>query len=113
MAGALKDYHRIVQALLTKYSQIPYLQENLKDETIFDRTTGRYMLVTIGWQERKRVNTIVLHIDILDDQVIIQCNNTDQDIMQELVDAGIPAAAIVQPQAPEHNQKDESLLAIA
>jgi len=103
MAGALRDYHRIVQELLTDYSQIPYLQENLRDETIFDSISGRYMLVTVGWQGRKRINTIVLHIDVHDNQVIIQCNNTDQNIVQELVDAGIPSEVIVYPQAP-HEQ---------
>ena len=102
------------------------------------------MLVTVGWQGHKRVNTIVLHIDVVDDQVlysvriekrsfrhassrkgspigsltglfltpsgkiwnsgfqvdlsIIQCNNTDQEIAQELAEAGIPASAITYPQ---------------
>lgn len=100
MVTTVETYHEIVQDLLTTYSQIPHLQEQLKDETIFDRVAGRYMLVTVGWQGRKRVNTIVLHLDVLDGQVVIQCNNTDQDIGQELVDAGIPASAIVYPHAP-------------
>ncbi len=98
MNTTVDTYHQLIQDLLTTYSQIPYLQENLHDETIFDRAAGRYMLVTVGWQGHKRVNTIVLHIDVVDGQVVLQCNNTDQEIAQELVAAGIPADAIVYPQ---------------
>lgn len=101
MARSIDTHHKIVQDLLTTYSQIPHLQETLHDETIFDRAAGRYMLVTVGWQGHKRVNTIVLHIDVVDGQVVVQCNNTDQDIVQELIVSGIPAAAITYPSAPD------------
>jgi len=113
MAGAVTNYHQIVQALLTAYSQIPYLQADLKDETIFDQLAGRYILVTVGWQGHKRINTIVLHLDVVDDQVIIQCNNTDQDIRQELMAAGIPADAIVHPQPVEIAAQQETLVSMA
>lgn len=109
---AKDKYHQIVQDLLTEYSQIPYLQESLKDETIFDRAAGRYMLTTVGWEGQQRVNTIVLHIDVQGDEVIIQCNNTDQVIAQELIDAGIPAAAIVYPQLPEEEERAIPALAV-
>lgn len=107
MVTTVETYHEIVQDLLTTYSQIPHLQENLKDETIFDRQAGRYMLVTVGWQGRKRVNTIVLHLDVVDGQVVVQCNNTDQDIAQELIAAGIAADAIVYPQLAVSPQREE------
>lgn len=113
MAGAVTNYHQIVQDLLTAYSQSPYLQADLKDETIFDQSAGRYLLVTVGWQGRKRINTIVLHLDVVDDQVIIQCNNTDQDINQELIAAGIPATAIVRPQPSVVDAHHETIATMA
>lgn len=113
MAGAIANYHQIVQDLLTTYAQIPYLQADLKDETIFDQLAGRYLLVTVGWQGRKRINTIVLHLDVVDDQVIIQCNNTDQDITQELIAAGIPATAIVRPRPIETEDEREIVSTMA
>lgn len=113
MAGAVTNYHQIVQALLTAYSQIPYLQADLKDETIFDQLAGRYMLVTVGWQGHKRINTIVLHLDVVDDQVLIQCNHTDQDIAQELIAAGIPADAIIRPQPSTVDTRRETIATMA
>jgi len=115
MAGTVEAYHQIVQELLTKYSKIPYLHDHLTDETIFDQAAGRYLLVTVGWQGRKRVNTIVLHLDVRNDQVWIQCNNTDQNIEQELVEAGIPKTAIMHPHVPASvkAQVSENRLAVA
>jgi hypothetical protein len=100
MARSIDKYRQIVQQLLTYYSQIPYVHDDLKDETIFDQATDRYLLLTVGWQGRKPVNTIVLHLDIRDGQIWIQCNNTDQDIVEELVERGVDANDIILPTPP-------------
>lgn len=101
MARTVDKYRQIVQQLLTRYAQIPYIHDDLTDETIFDQKADRYLLLTIGWQGRRRVNTIVLHLDIRNQQVWIQCNNTDQDIVKELVEHGVAEEDIVLPHAPE------------
>ena len=95
MAGTVASYREIVQQLLTQYAQIPNAHDDLADETIFDQETDRYLLLTFGWQGRKRINVVVLHLDIRDGQIWIQCNNTDQDIVAELIAAGVDAADIV------------------
>ena len=97
MDATKERYEQIVRELLTEYAGIPYLQETLRDEIIFDQESGRYLLVTIGWQNGKRVNTTVLHLDVFDKQVWIQCNNTDQDIAAELIRRGISAAHVIIP----------------
>lgn len=51
----------------------------------------------------------MLHLDVVDGQVVIQCNNTDQDIAQELMAAGIAADAIVYPQLAVSPQREESV----
>ena len=107
MAGNKELYQSIIQELLIEYAQIPYLQENLTDETIFDQKSGRFLLVTVGRQERTRVNTILLDLRIVDDRVWIQCNNTDQDIAEELVQRGIPPARIVVPEALGSNHPSQ------
>lgn len=116
MARTLTTYQQIVIQLLTQYSEIPYAHDDLADETIFDHDAGRYLLLTIGWQGHKRVNTIVLHLDVRidnnDETVWIQCNNTDQDIANELVALGIPLKNIVIP-VPSEIAQDSQLLASA
>lgn len=97
MDRTIERYRQIVQQLLNEYAQIPYAHDDLIDETIFDRQTDRYLLVTVGWQGRKRIHTTILHLDIRENQVWVQCNNTDQDIVAELVERGISQADIVMP----------------
>jgi hypothetical protein len=44
---------------------------------------------------KKRVYACVMHFDIKDDKIWIQCNFTDVDIAQELMELGIPREDIV------------------
>jgi len=115
MARTVENYRKIIKQLLMTYSQIPYVHDDLLDETIFDDDSGRYLLVTVGWQGAKRINTIVLHLDLRDEKVWIQCNNTDQDIAQELAELGIAAEDIVVPIAanPTIEVKETSTFAAA
>lgn len=99
MEGTREQYEKIIRELLEEYAQIPYLQESLVDETIFDRESGRYLLVTRGWQNGKSVNSIILHLALFGEKVSIQCNNTDQDIVDELIQRGVSSDDIVFPDA--------------
>ncbi|MEM7533026.1 MAG: XisI protein [Chloroflexota bacterium] len=92
-----EQYRQIVQGMLNQYAQIPYAHDDLADETIFDREADRYLLLTLGWQGQRRINNVILHIDIQDEQVWIQCNNTDQDIASELVEKGIAVSDVILP----------------
>ena len=109
MAGTIERYRQVVQQLLKEYAQIPYAHDCLSDETIFDRQADRYLLVTIGWQGRKRIHTTILHLDIRENQVWVQCNNTDQDIVAELVDRGVAQEDIVVPASATTDPKSHPI----
>ncbi len=112
MAKPIERYRQIVQQLLDDYAQIPYAHDDLADETIFDRQADRYLLVTLGWQDRKRIHTTILHLDIRETQVWVQCNNTDQDIVAELVERGVARADIMVP-IPATTESEPHLVADA
>lgn len=110
MARTVTKYQQAVIELLTKYSKIPYAHDDLVDETIFDHEAGRYLLITLGWQGGKRINAIVLHLDVHDEKIWIQCNNTDQDIVQELAELGIPSNAILLPTPSNHTDQSQLIV---
>ncbi len=64
-------------------------------ETIFDDAQGRYELVALGWQNKRRVHGSVIHIDVKADKVWLQHDSTDADITRTLVERGIPPEHIV------------------
>jgi hypothetical protein len=52
------------------------------------------MAMRIGWQNQKRIHLCLIHIDVRDGLVIIQANNTEDEIDAELVEEGIPLEKI-------------------
>jgi len=91
----LTKYRKIVKDLLNEYSQIPQQDSCLNWQLIIDEKNDRYLLLSIGWINQQRVHHCVIHLDIIDGQVWIQANNTDQLIGEELVTAGIDKNDIV------------------
>ncbi|NET45852.1 MAG: XisI protein [Okeania sp. SIO2B3] len=68
--------------------------EDLKDEDsqielIFDDERMRYMVLWVGWYKYKRIHQCVVHINIVEDRIIIQCNDSEESIVEKLVEMGI------------------------
>ncbi len=91
----LKAYTDVVERILSEYAAIPYRYGDLICEAIFDRERGRFILISVGWDRGERVHHPVIHIDIINGKLWLQVNNTDCDIGQELVAAGVPKSDIV------------------
>ena len=91
----LDTYRQIIQNLLTEYVRLQYAYGEIQNETIFDRETDRYLVMSIGWQDIRRIHGCLIHIDIIDDKVWIQRDGTEYGIADELVAAGIPKDHIV------------------
>lgn len=93
--GALENYRQIIQHVLTRYTQIPYTYGEIESKTLFDCEADRYMLISLGWQGVKRVHGCLIHLDIIDDKVWLQRDDTDYQVAKELEKAGIPKKSIV------------------
>jgi hypothetical protein len=91
----VNTYRDVVERILGEYAAIPYRHGDLICEAIFDRERGRFMLITVGWDNGQRVHYPVIHIDLVNGKLWIQVNNTDCDIGEELVAAGVPKSDIV------------------
>ena len=93
--ASVDDYRKLIKQLLTKYAQLPTVDNKVENETIFDSAKDRYMLISIGWYQGRRIHHCIIHVDIIDGHVWIQANNTDQLIAEEFVAAGISPQSIV------------------
>lgn len=92
---SLDSYREAIEAVLTDYAAVPYAYGDLQTEVVFDRKNDRYLLVTVGWDQGKRVHTSLVHVDIIDGKAWIQRDGTEHGIANELVKAGIPRERIV------------------
>jgi hypothetical protein len=89
---SLDFYKKCIKQLLSEYE--PLETEWSRVELLFDDERMRYMAVRVGWFKQKRIHLCLVHIDIYDDTIIVQCNNTEDMVVTELVEMGIPRAKI-------------------
>ncbi|MFB2969432.1 XisI protein [Aerosakkonema sp. BLCC-F183] len=93
--AALENYRQLVKQLMSEYASFSTFDSGIENETIFDLENDRYMLLSIGWSQGRRIHYCIMHIDIIDERVWIQANNTDRLIAQELIAAGVSPESIV------------------
>ncbi|MEM8639955.1 MAG: XisI protein [Cyanobacteria bacterium P01_G01_bin.54] len=91
----LTHYRQQVKDLLNAYTTLPNPDPNLITIPLFDEERDRYLVLTLGWSNGRRIHYCLLHLDIIDEQIWIQVNNTDQLIAEELAKQGVKATDIV------------------
>jgi hypothetical protein len=91
----LIKYRQIIRDVLISYTEIPYSHGELTCNPIFDESRDSFLLVTFGWDRKKRVHDSLIHVDIINDKIWIHCDDTEDGVATELVAAGIPASDIV------------------
>ncbi len=88
MDKKVEQYKNCVKNLLLPYESLR--TERSKVELIFDDERMRYMAVRVGWADRKRLHPCLVHIDIYDGKIIVQCNNTEDLLISALEEMGVP-----------------------
>lgn len=88
-------YKELVKQLILDYGKIKPSYGDIDREVVFDEERGHYELLNVGWEGKKRIHFSVIHFDIKDGKVWLQNNSTDLDVVEELVETGIPREDIV------------------
>jgi len=88
-------YRAIVKRVLQEVADITPSEEKIRTELVCDDTLGHYQLGQVGWEDKRRVDDVFIHIDVLDGKVWLQHDGTDLRIAEDLIQAGIPKEDIV------------------
>jgi len=91
----LTSYRQIIQSILLTYTEIPYSHGELVCKPVFDEAHDSYLLITLGWDRKSRVHGCLVHLDIINDKVWVQRDETEDGVTLELVAAGVPSSDIV------------------
>ena len=91
----LKKYGEIIYRVLDEYYQIPYSYGDLERRLVVSEDRSNYLLITLGWQDDKRVHGCLVHIEIIKDKIWIHRDGIEDGIALDLVAAGIPKHDIV------------------
>ena len=89
-------YRQLIKDLLINYAS-PNTDNNkdLEEQLIFDAERDHYQLLSVGWQNQKRIYFILLHLDIKNNKIWLQENSTDYDIVEDLIKLGVPNSDVV------------------
>lgn len=89
-------YRQLIKDLLTNYAS-PNTDSNkeLEEQLVFDAERDHYQLLSVGWQNKKRIYFCLLHLDIKNNKIWLQENSTDYDIVEDLTKLGVPNSDVV------------------
>jgi hypothetical protein len=112
MDKTISGYQDCIKQLLTAYQQ--ETPEGVKTELIFDDQRLHYLAVRVGWFKQKSVYLCLVHLDVCDDMIVIQANNTEDPIDEALIELGVPREKIclgvlppeVRDEAYQHRQNN-------
>ncbi|AOX03486.1 XisI protein [Moorena producens PAL-8-15-08-1] len=91
----LNQYREAIKKILTDYSKIKPSFGDIDRYTSFDLENDHYQIISVGWEEHRRVYGCLIHIDIINDKIWIQYDGTEYGVANELTDVGIPKSDIV------------------
>ncbi len=95
----LNNYQMMIKNLLQSY-----LDERQRPETddvavktllLTDDEHGLYLIMKNGWQHKDRVQHILIFIRLHDDKIWVEEDWTDYEVVERLLEAGVPQTDIV------------------
>jgi len=90
----LSQYRQVITSVLNDLAEAS-ARDDVETLPLFDTTHDNYLLLDAGWDGVRRIHHIVAHLRLRNGKVWVEADNTDQAIVQQLLDAGIPKEAIV------------------
>lgn len=95
MDSLIQALRAATQKVLEDYLEFLGNDPDVTRELVLDPERDRYLLIETGWQNKRRIYGVLIHIDIVDQKLWIQHDGTEQGIANELVALGIPKDRIV------------------
>jgi len=74
----LTRYRHLIEEVLREYSQYRPSYGQVEVEQIIDPVHDHYQLLTVGWNDYRRIHGTLFHIDIKDEKIWIQYDGTDR-----------------------------------
>ena len=84
--------HHVFDALKAQQVLTP---AGIERQFLMDDHNGHYQLLNIGWHGSRHAHSILVQVDIKGDFVWVQADNTEYNIVDALLEQGVPQNRIV------------------
>ena len=101
----LTHYRQLVKQILTEHNQHKSAYGDVEEYTLFNEKEDRYLLLSAGWYEHRRIYGCLIHIDIKNGKIWIQYDGTEVGVANELVALDVPKQDIVLAFQPPYARK--------
>lgn len=93
----VKKYQDILIKYLSDYAQKGQIANMPEVETrvIIDRENNSFQALHIGWHGAQYIFSPIFHFDIKNGKIWFQCNNTEREVVDELMAMGVAKEDIV------------------
>jgi hypothetical protein len=93
----LKKYQDIIIDFLNRYNAETgrSLDDAIKRRILVDREHNSFQLLSTGWQGNRYIFGTIFHFDIINGKIWMQCNNTEWEVVDDLMAAGVDRQDIV------------------
>lgn len=83
-------YREILQSIVNRHAKFQPANGNIQTHAVCDAESDDYMVVDSGWNEKgRRIYDVVIHFRLQDGKVSVERDNTDAEIVRELIEDGI------------------------
>ena len=90
----VSNYRQIITQVLTDLAEAS-VSEDVEVVPLFDTAHDNYLLLDVGWRGVQRVHHIIAHLRIRNGKIWVEADNTDVEIVKQLLSAGIAKTEIV------------------
>ncbi len=99
------NYAHIAKQVVLDYAEF-YAQGGLTSlQPACDDERQRYLLLDIGWYDKKYIHNATIHLDVRDHKIWIQHDDTEEGVATDLLEAGVPKEDIVLGFQPQELRK--------
>ncbi len=106
-------YHEILQSVVNRHAKFQPANGNIQTHAVCDAENGDYMVVDSGWNEKgRRIYDVVIHFRLQGDTVSVERDNTDAEVVRELIEDGISKDDITLAYNAVPFQKLDELIAV-
>ncbi len=80
----------IIESIVIEYTKIPGSHGDDRSEAVFDRARDPYLLMTVGWDNKRRVHGSLVRIDLIDGKLWSRRDGVEHGVATGSPQAGLP-----------------------
>ena len=91
-----QNYHQILESIVKRHAQFQPANGEIETHAVCERAGDEYMVIDSGWNEKgRRIYDVVLHFRLQNGIVHVERDNTDAEVVRELLESGIAKDDII------------------